>query len=113
MAIMRVLGDKGAIHVRSQLLDSPTLYSLTLALLELHEQTKCWCIVNDRVDVALACGIDALRIAEVQPSGKSRMSVHDWIRGRGTATGDIYGGGTREAGSGTRKARDGKRGGSS
>ena len=33
MAIMRVLGDKGAIHIRSQLLDSPTLFSLTLALL--------------------------------------------------------------------------------
>src|SRR6185436_10141386 len=48
MAVMRVLGDKGAIHVRSQLLDTPTLFSLTLALLELHEQTKCWCIVNDR-----------------------------------------------------------------
>src|ERR1700741_3652057 len=57
MGVMRVLGDKGAIHVRSQLLDSPTLYSLTLALLELNEQTKCWCIVNDRVDVALACGV--------------------------------------------------------
>ena len=34
MGVMRVLGDKGAIHIRSQLLDSPTLYSLTLALLE-------------------------------------------------------------------------------
>ncbi|GAC1411352.1 MAG: thiazole tautomerase TenI [Gemmatimonadaceae bacterium] len=57
MGVMRVLGDKGAIHVRSQLLDTPTLYSLTLALLELQEQTKCWCIVNDRVDIALACGV--------------------------------------------------------
>ena len=51
MGIMQVLGDKGAIHIRSQLLDSPTLYSLTLALLELHAQTECWCIVNDRVDI--------------------------------------------------------------
>src|SRR5256886_10920355 len=62
MAIMRVLGDKGAIHVRSQLLDTPTLYSLTLALLELHEQTKCWCIVNDRVDIALACGVQGVQL---------------------------------------------------
>lgn len=62
MGIMRVLGDKGAIHIRSQLLDSPTLYGLTLALLELHEQTKCWCIVNDRVDVALACGVQAVQL---------------------------------------------------
>src|SRR6476659_10533993 len=62
LGIMRVLGNKGAIHVRSQLLDSPTLYSITLALLELHEQTKCWCIVNDRVDIALACGVQGVQL---------------------------------------------------
>jgi len=62
MGIMRVLQAKGAIHVRSQLLDTPTLYSITLALLELHEQTKCWCIVNDRVDVALACGVQGVQL---------------------------------------------------
>jgi len=62
MSIMRVLADKGAIHIRSQLLDTPTLYSLTLALLELHEQTKCWCIVNDRVDIALACGVQGVQL---------------------------------------------------
>jgi len=62
MGIMRVLGGKGAIHIRSQLLDSPTLYSLTLALLELNEQTKCWCIINDRVDMALACGVQGVQL---------------------------------------------------
>jgi thiazole tautomerase (transcriptional regulator TenI) len=62
MGIMRILGGKGAIHVRSQLLDSPTLYSLTLALLELNEQTKCWCIINDRVDIALACGVQGVQL---------------------------------------------------
>jgi len=62
MGVMRVLGDKGAIHVRSQLLDSPTLFSLTLALIELHDQTKCWCIVNDRVDIALACGVQGVQL---------------------------------------------------
>ncbi|HEY1951783.1 MAG TPA: thiamine phosphate synthase [Gemmatimonadaceae bacterium] len=62
LGVMRVLGDKGAIHVRSQLLDSPTLFSITLALIELHEQTKCWCIVNDRVDIALACGVQGVQL---------------------------------------------------
>jgi len=62
MGIMRVLEHKGAIHIRSQLLDTPTLYSITLALLELHEQTKCWCIVNDRVDVALACSVQGVQL---------------------------------------------------
>ena len=62
LGIMRVLGDKGAIHVRSQLLDSPTIYSITLALLELNAQTQCWCIVNDRVDIALACGANGVQL---------------------------------------------------
>jgi methionyl-tRNA formyltransferase len=43
-------------------------------------------------ELVIACGIDALRIAEVQPSGKSRMTAHSWIRGRGTEAGDIFGG---------------------
>jgi thiazole tautomerase (transcriptional regulator TenI) len=74
MAIMRVLGDKGAIHIRSQLLDTPTLYSLTLALLELHEQTKCWCIVNDRVDIALACSVQGAQLTH------KSISVPDVLR---------------------------------
>lgn len=43
-------------------------------------------------ELVIACGQDALRITEVQPAGKSRMSSHDWARGRGTAVGDRYGG---------------------
>jgi methionyl-tRNA formyltransferase len=43
-------------------------------------------------ELVIACGIDALRISHVQPSGKSRMSSHDWARGRGTKVGDRYGG---------------------
>jgi methionyl-tRNA formyltransferase len=42
-------------------------------------------------ELVIACGVDGLRINEVQPSGKTRMSAHDWARGRGTAVGDIYG----------------------
>ena len=42
-------------------------------------------------ELVIACGIDALRISHVQPSGKSRMSAHDWARGRGTVVGDRYG----------------------
>ena len=86
MAVMRVLGDKGAIHIRSQLLDTLTLFSLTLALLELHEQTKCWCIVNDRVDIALACGVQGVQLTHksiavpdvrtIGPAGRIGASVH-------------------------------------
>ena len=42
-------------------------------------------------ELVIACGVDGLRINEVQPSGKTRMSAHEWARGRGTAVGDRYG----------------------
>jgi len=42
-------------------------------------------------ELVVACGVDAVRIAAVQPSGKSRMSAHEWARGRGTVVGDRYG----------------------
>lgn len=43
-------------------------------------------------ELVIACGIDALRISEVQPQGKKRMTAHEWARGRGVAVGDRYGG---------------------
>ena len=42
-------------------------------------------------DLIIACGTDALRITEVQPTGKKRMAAHDWARGRGAKVGDRYG----------------------
>jgi methionyl-tRNA formyltransferase len=43
-------------------------------------------------ELVIACRLDALRIAEVQPSGKKRMSAHEWALGRGPAVGDRWGG---------------------
>jgi methionyl-tRNA formyltransferase len=43
-------------------------------------------------ELVIACGIDAIRISDVQPQGKKRMSAHEWARGRGVAVGDRYGG---------------------
>jgi methionyl-tRNA formyltransferase len=42
-------------------------------------------------ELVIACGIDALRIAEVQPSGKRRMPAQEWTRGRGTVVGEKFG----------------------
>ncbi len=42
-------------------------------------------------ELIIACGTDALRITEVQPTGKKRMAAHDWARGRGAKVGDRYG----------------------
>ncbi|HLA14971.1 MAG TPA: methionyl-tRNA formyltransferase [Gemmatimonadaceae bacterium] len=42
-------------------------------------------------ELVVACGVDALRIGEVQPTGKKRMPAHDWARGRGAKVGDRLG----------------------
>ena len=48
-------------------------------------------VLNATGELVIACGVDAIRISVVQPEGKSRMSAHEWVRGRGTAVGDRYG----------------------
>jgi len=42
-------------------------------------------------ELVVACGLDGLGVSEVQPSGKGRMAAEDWVRGRGTAVGDVFG----------------------
>jgi methionyl-tRNA formyltransferase len=42
-------------------------------------------------EFVVACGVDALRIADVQPSGRTRMSAFEWSRGRGVSAGDLLG----------------------
>ncbi len=41
--------------------------------------------------VVIACGSDSVRIHDVQPAGKGRMTSDDWTRGRGTAVGERFG----------------------
>jgi methionyl-tRNA formyltransferase len=48
-------------------------------------------VVDATGDLTIACGVDALRVTGVQPSGKSRMTAHEWVRGRGTAVGERFG----------------------
>jgi methionyl-tRNA formyltransferase len=43
--------------------------------------------------VLVACGRGAVRVGEVQPPGKRRMAAAEWVRGRGVAAGDRFGGG--------------------
>ena len=38
--------------------------------------------------LVIACGVDALRVTGVQPAGKSRLTAHEWARGRGIAVGE-------------------------
>jgi methionyl-tRNA formyltransferase len=39
-------------------------------------------------DLVVAAGIGVLAVREVQPAGKTRLSVADWVRGRGIETGE-------------------------
>jgi methionyl-tRNA formyltransferase len=48
-------------------------------------------VLKTKGELVIACGMDALRIAEVQPSGKSRMPSEEWTRGRGIAVGERFG----------------------
>jgi methionyl-tRNA formyltransferase len=49
-------------------------------------------VLNATGELVIACGLDAIRVSGVQPEGKSRMTALEWVRGRGTAVGDRYGG---------------------
>jgi methionyl-tRNA formyltransferase len=40
--------------------------------------------------LVVACATGAVRILQVQPAGKKRMSGEDWVRGRGIAVGDRF-----------------------
>jgi methionyl-tRNA formyltransferase len=41
--------------------------------------------------IVVECGHGAVKISDVQPSGKSRMTASEWVRGRGVAMGDVFG----------------------
>lgn len=53
-AVMRALGERGAVHLRARLLPAARLLAIAEALHEAQEETGCWLVVNDRVDIALA-----------------------------------------------------------
>ena len=40
--------------------------------------------------IFVACGSDAVRIGEVKPAGKRRMSAAEWVRGAGPKAGDRF-----------------------
>ena len=41
---------------------------------------------SDRLVVA--CGSGAIAVREVQPAGRTRLTVEEWVRGRGIAVGN-------------------------
>ena len=49
-------------------------------------------LAGDAEGVLIACGEGAVRVREVQPPGKRRMTADEWVRGRGVSVGDRFGG---------------------
>lgn len=62
-AIMHALGPRGALHLRSSRITGKHFFNLAKSLSSVQEQTGCWLIVNDRVDVAAAVGAKGLQLA--------------------------------------------------
>jgi methionyl-tRNA formyltransferase len=48
-------------------------------------------VISADRELVVAAGKDAIRISDVQPSGRSRMTAAEWARGRGISAGDILG----------------------
>ena len=94
-AVMRALGNRGALHLRAHRLTGARFQSLAEGLGAAQSLTGAWLVVNDRIDVALVSGAkgaqltsrsltctDARRIA---PSLAIGASVHDVVDGRAAA----------------------------
>jgi thiazole tautomerase (transcriptional regulator TenI) len=53
-SIMTALGPRGALHLRSSRISGKKFHELASALALIQLSTRCWLIVNDRLDVAAA-----------------------------------------------------------
>jgi thiazole tautomerase (transcriptional regulator TenI) len=61
-AVMTALGPRGAVHLRARLMSARKVYELGLRLAGWERETGCWAVVNDRMDVACAAGIQAVQL---------------------------------------------------
>jgi methionyl-tRNA formyltransferase len=48
-------------------------------------------VISADRELIVAAGKDAVRISDVQPAGRGRMTAAEWARGRGISVGDILG----------------------
>lgn len=63
LGVMRALGPRGALHLRSSRASGRRLHDLATTLAVYQKGTGCWLIVNDRVDVAAAVGARGIQLA--------------------------------------------------
>jgi thiazole tautomerase (transcriptional regulator TenI) len=61
-AVMAAGGNRVAIHLRGARLTARQLYELALPLRNATRATGTWLVINDRLDLALACGADGVQL---------------------------------------------------
>jgi thiamine-phosphate diphosphorylase len=90
LAVMQALGPRGAVHLRARIIPARRLATVAEALRLAEQETGCWLVVNDRLDIALGVGaravqltsrsirlVDARRVAPRMTFGASVHSVED------------------------------------
>ena len=91
-AVMRILGARGALHLRTNRLPVVRLHALAEGLSAVQSLTGAWLIVNDRIDVALASGARGVQLTSrslaasdaraVAPTLAIGASAHEAEEGR-------------------------------
>ena len=61
-SVMRALGARGALHLRGPHTSTARLFHLAVPLAAEQLRGGAWLVVNDRVDLALACGARAAQL---------------------------------------------------
>ena len=60
---MRALGPIGAVQLRSSEISGRRFHELASALATFQDDTGCWLIINDRVDIAASVGARGIQLA--------------------------------------------------
>ncbi|HEU4566188.1 MAG TPA: thiamine phosphate synthase [Gemmatimonadaceae bacterium] len=60
--VMSALGPRGAVHLRARIIPAASLLAMAEWIAGVREETGCWLVVNDRVDVALAADADGVQL---------------------------------------------------
>jgi thiamine-phosphate diphosphorylase len=77
-AILSALGDRVALHVRARTASAATLFDHTEKLLRTARASGATLVVNDRVDIALVTGSNAVQITRRSlPVAAARMLLGD------------------------------------
>ena len=91
-AVLRVLGSRGALHLRANRITGARFQALAEGLAAAQALTGAWLVVNDRVDIALLAGARGAQLTsrsltttdarQIAPSLAIGASVHDVNEGR-------------------------------